>query len=479
MTQVQLFGVGTKSRAPAITAQRRINCRVDIRKEVDKSHYAVVSRFGTTPFVATIGANPSRGMWAVNSLMQPLLFSVHGNTLYSINNGGVVTSIGTIGTSVGNVSMADDGTFLVLVDGLLGYVYNMATFGALTTIVDGNFTTTPSSVTWQDNYFIVSAGTGRQFQLSQITPTVDPTVWPAVQINFAGSGSGSLKACMADHSVLLLFGPDYTEFWQDTGAPDFPYANIPGSAQEFGLAAAGSIAKFDNSIAGLFKNRMGGVNVSRMSGFSLQKISDSDIDSIFSGYGTVEDAMGIAFMSDGHPMYVISFPTAGSSWMFDGLSNVWTELQNTAGGQFPGLFFANFQDNLMLSDRTNGNIYKMDTASYSDNGNSIPVELWSKHIWQDDKYIGISQVQVDFQAGGGLVSGQGVNPLVDLQVSKDGGNSFYSVGFSSMGALGQYTTRAIWRALGSSRDWILKLRVTDPVRCVITGASAEITNARF
>ena len=58
--RVQLFGVGTKSKSPAITAQRRINCRVDIRKEVDKSHYAIVGRFGTTPFVSTIGNIPSR-----------------------------------------------------------------------------------------------------------------------------------------------------------------------------------------------------------------------------------------------------------------------------------------------------------------------------------------------------------------------------------------------------------------------------------
>jgi len=34
------------------------------------------------------------------------------------------------------------------------------------------------------------------------------------------------------------------------------------------------LAKFDNSLAGLFQNKMGGVNVSRMSGFNLQKISD-------------------------------------------------------------------------------------------------------------------------------------------------------------------------------------------------------------
>jgi hypothetical protein len=83
------------------------------------------------------------------------------------------------------------------------------------------------------------------------------------------------------------------------------------------------------------------------------------------------------------------------------------------------------------------------------------------------------------ESGTGLVSGQGVNPQVDLQVSKDGGNTFFSVGFSSIGKIGQYTQRIVWNSLGAAVDWVLKLRITDPVKAVITGASAEITGARF
>ena len=132
-----------------------------------------------------------------------------------------------------------------------------------------------------------------------------------------------------------------------------------------------------------------------------------------------------------------------------------------------------------MSDRRNGNIYQLDDLTYSDNGSSIPMELWTRHSWNDDKDIGIQQVQIDVEGGVGLVTGQGVNPVYDLQVSKDGGNSFYSVGYSSVGAIGQFTQRLIWNTLGAARDWVLKLRITDPVKRIITGASAEITNARF
>jgi hypothetical protein len=373
--------------------------------------------------------------------------------------------------------MADDGTFLVLVDGLDGWVYNMQTPAGLNMITDGNFTTTPRTVTWQDNYFIVMSKT-RQFQLSQISPGVDPTVWPANQIGFAGSGSGALQNGSAYHNILNLFGDEYAEFWQDTGSPDLPYALIPGSAQQYGLAAPFSLATFDNSMVGIFTSAQGGLNVSRLSGFSLKKISDHDIDEILSQYSTVADAKGLSFTFGGHPMYIMNLPVANASWMYDGYSNTWSEL-SSGFQRYWGTKFANFLDNLIVSDFNNGNLYQIDSNNLTDNGTPIPMEVISKHIWNDDKYLGIKQIQIDIESGTGLATGQGVNPVCDLQVSKDGGASFFSVGFSSMGPIGQFTQRLKWNNLGAARDWVLKLRITDPIKRVITGASAEIQGAGF
>lgn len=477
--RVNLFGIGTRSESRAITAQSRVNCYVIPRKEMDRTAFALMGRPGLTSFINTLGGNPSRGLWPVNTLTTPLLFTVHAGTLYSINNAGVTSVIGVIGTTSGDVSMADDGRYLVLVDGAKGYWYNMQTPGALTQIVDGNFTTTPRTVTWQDQYFIVTSGADRQFQMSQISPGVDPAVWPANQINFTGTGAGALQGGMSDHTILNLCGPDYTEFWQNSGTADFPFSIIPGSAQQFGLAAPWSFCKFDNSLVGVFQNNEGARNISRMQGFSLRKLSDQDVDQILSRYSTVADAQGFAFMNDGHPMYLNNFPTVDTSWCYDGLANTWSQWTDLNGSRFWGQKFAKFVDRLLVSDYRNGNIYKLDPTVYTDNGSMIPVEVTSKHIWEDDKYLGISQIEVDIESGVGTVSGQGVNPVVDLQVSKDGGATFYSVGYSKMGPIGENTQRVEWRTLGAARDWVLRLRVTDPVKVVITGASAEIKGGSF
>ena len=474
--RVELFGVGTKSESWAITAQRRINCQIEVRREEDRTRFALTGRPGLTAFVTTLGGNTSRGFWPVNSLATPLLFVVQAGTLYSVDNSGATSVIGTIGTTSGDVSMADNGTYLVLVDGQKGYYYNMVAPGGLTQITDGNFTLQPKYVTWQDTYFIVasSESTGKY----QLSANSDPATWPAVNIAFTGSAPGALQAAIADHSVLELFGQDFSEFWQDAGTPDFPYAVIPGSAQTYGLISPWSLAQYDNSVAGLFGNREAARFVSRLSGFSLKKISDHDMDEILAGYVNVSDARGGAFTVGGHPMYLLGLPTAGTSFAYDGLSNAWSEWQAADGSRFWGEKVARFQNRICVSDRRNGNIYALDPTVYTDNGSMIPMEVVSKHIWRDDKYVGISQIQIDVESGTGLVSGQGVNPVLDLQVSKDGGNTFTSVGFSSIGAIGAFTQRVIWNSLGAARDWVLKLRITDPVKRVITGASAELRFSR-
>lgn len=476
--QVQLFGVGTKGRSPMISAQKRINCFVEARKEQDKTSFSLVGRPGLSPFVTTLGNITTRGKWAVNTLPNPQDFIVQGNQFISVNNSGVTTQIGTINTQTGNVSMADDGTFLVLVDGVNGWVYNMVT-GTFVQITDGNFTSAPGTVTWQDNYFAVMSNNSREWQLSQISPSIDPTVWPSVQIGFTGAGAGALQNGISDHSYLNLFGDTYTEFWQNAGTPDLPFAITQGAAQQFGLKAPFSLTRFDNSLVGLFQDHQGGLNVSRLVGFSLRQISTPDIDFILQNYPTVADATGYSFVQSGHPFYVLNLPKANATWVYDGNSGIWSQWTATDSSAFWGNRGSYFINSFVVSDRRNGNLYMIDQNNYSDNGSTIPMEVWSKHIWNQDKYIGIPWLQIDIEAGVGLATGQGSNPLVSLEVSKDGGQTFRSIGYASMGKLGKFRDRLHWSSLGGARDWILKLVVTDPVKRVITGATAEVVGGSF
>lgn len=467
-----LFGLGLQSKSMAVTAAKRINCYYEEQREKDKTKRVCYGTPGLKSFVGTLGVNPSRGAWPMGNF----LYSVHGNTLYQINNAGATSIIGTLTTATGDVSLSDNNTQLALCDGTNIYIYNTSTL-VFTTKTGGvaNVPSNPTTITFLDQYFIVHQALTRNFWISALN---DGTSWSATAGAVTESGSGSLQAVIADRSVIILFGDFYTEFWQDTGSVDFPFARIPGSSQEFGLAATFSLAKFGESICGLFRSRMGAVAVARIKGFGLEKLSDPDMDNILNGYirnGTpLSDAQGYAYVLDGHPMYVIGFPTAGTTWMYDGLTRIWSQLQATDGTRHWGAKFASFLNNqLVVTDYRNGNIYRIDPDTFTDNGSSSPLELWSRRIWDNNKWITIPELEIFLETGVGTATGQGEAPRIMFSVSKDGGNTFGPERFLDMGALGNFTARARTTRLGRAQDWVMKLRITDPVKRVLIGERIE------
>jgi len=65
------------------------------------------------------------------------------------------------------------------------------------------------------------------------------------------------------------------------------------------------------------------------------------------------------------------------------------------------------------------------------------------------------------------------DPQAMLDWSDDGGHTWSNEHWASMGVIGDYTARVIWRRLGRSRNRIYRLSITDPVKRVIMGAHLE------
>jgi hypothetical protein len=468
MPIVPLFGVGQQGKSPTVSAQRHLNLYAEITPEGEKSHVSFHGTPGLRLFTA-FGETPVRGYIVVGSL----IYCVHRNTLYSVNNAGARIALETIGTTAGRVQFAYNGTQIAIVDGTNYYVYTVAT-DTLNTITT-NLIATPIDVTFQDGYGILTFADGR----FQITSAYDFKTLDALDFATAESNPDGLVRGIADHGEVVLCGDLTVEFWGNSGAADFPYSNIRGATLEFGLAAAYSLTKFNDSLAGLFKNRMGQVQVMIMRGHALEKISTQELDSIINGYSSVSDATGYSYMLGGHPMYQINFPAAGKSWLYDASTQLWSPLESgLSGARHRGEMEISFVDHILVTDYENGNVYILDPETYTDNGAPIPREIITRHFNQAFKPVSVFALQVDFETGVGLVSGQGADPQAMLQVSKDNGHTWGIERWTSMGAIGEYQKRVIWRRLGMARDWLFKIRVSDPVKVVITSGSIDARAGR-
>ena len=84
-------------------------------------------------------------------------------------------------------------------------------------------------------------------------------------------------------------------------------------------------------------------------------------------------------------------------------------------------------------------------------------------------------MQIQFQPGVGLSTGQGKNPQAMLRWSNDGGSTWSNEHWVSIGKIGKYQNRAIWRRLGWSRDRIFEVSVSDPIKAVIVSANLKAT----
>lgn len=464
MRNVPLFGVGTKGKSSNVVAQSRENLYVEIAQDPESNGLSMFPTPGLTTFV-NLGANPCRGLYSRGDV----LYAVNRSTLWEIASDGTATNRGTLLTTGGRVDITENGTQMLIVDGTYGYSYTYATT-TLAQVTDMDYPAS-ETCTFLNQYAIVQKTDSAQFNVSAAG---DVTTWDALDFATAESDPDNLVRIIADAGTLVLFGERTTEFWGDSGAADFPLARIGASAIEWGLAARWSLCKFMDSLIFLRKNRLGAVQVCRLRGMSAEVVSTPDLDYLLSTYSSVEGATAFTYMVSGHPMYCINFPTDDVSWEFDGLTNEWHRRSSGAqSARHRGEIQVNFQNRAYVSDWENGKIYLIDQTVYTDDGDVIVREFVTRHNKAGD-YTEIPALWLEMESGVGLVSGQGSNPLVTLKVSRDGGHTYGAERSSTIGAMGNYSVRALWNRLGRARDWLMKFRVTDPVKTVFVAAWATV-----
>lgn len=456
-----MFGLGTQSRSRAVTSARMQNFYIERRPQGEKSELVAYGVPGLDLF-NSFGDTPARGM--ITFEPDSVFYVVHRSTLYEVDNAGVYTSVGTLNSSVGRVSMAHDGTTVLLVDGTDGYTYNTST-NTFAQITDIDFIDFPFSVTWLDQYFIVE--NGLVFQIS-----TNGTSWDASEIGIPETNPDNIVVVYADHGELIIFNGITIEPWSNTGATDFPFAPIKSAVAEWGCAAPWSVCKFNDSLAFLAKNKLGQVSVALLKGYIPQVISTPDIDQIINSYSTVSDATAISYMLGGHPMYQINFPTAGYSWLYDGRENFWSQVKSYGINRQRNEIGIEFLDRTIISDYSSGSIYTLNPETYTENGEMIEGEIISENISvPNGERFSVDRFRVDMETGVGLVTGQGSDPQIMLQISRDRGHSYGSELWQTFGALGQYGKRVEWRRIGpTSTDMNFKLRITDPVRRTLVSA---------
>ena len=403
-------------------------------------------------------------------------YVVCGNSVYRVSAGGVKDDVtGTLTTSSGRVQMATDGVDnVMIVDGVNGYYTSGTT---LTEITDVDFPT-PVSVTWQDGWFVVvESGTGTLYNCENVN---DPSGWNPLDFSSAERNPDNSVRIITDHRELLVFGTASIEPYQNIGAANFPFAPVPSGYIELGIAAKESAAKLDNLVFFLASD----FTIRKLQNYTPVIATPESLSRKIAGYTTKTDAIAYSFYYGSNGFYVLTFPSENVTWVLNAATisqglptGAWHQWSSglTKGRHRSNchMFFAGKN---LVGDYANGKIYEIDFGTYTDDGETIRRERITPQLFDPAGRNSLSypRLEVEFKAGTGLITGQGSDPKAMLRYSDDGCRTWSNTKIKSVGKIGAYKDRSIWRQLGSSRHRNFELTVTDPVEWVITGAHSPV-----
>jgi len=496
-----ILGSAYVTRSINAADNRMVNLFPEIIPEGGKEP-AFLNRAPGLTLLSTVGTGPIRGLWTFNGVG----YVVSGLSLYSINSSYVATFLGTV-SGTGPVSMADNGTQLFIACGGPSYIYNSLT-NVFVQITDPDF---PGALTvgYLDGYFVFIQPNSQKVW---VTALLEGTDINPLDFASAEGSPDNLVSMIVDHREVWLYGTNSVEVWYDAGNADFPLQRIQGAYNEIGCAATFSVAKLDNGLFWLGADARGQGIVYRANGYTGQRISTHAIEYAIAQYPIISDAVAYTYQQEGHAFYVLTFPSANATWVYDVSTQAWHERAAFSNGLFlrhrSNCQMA-FNSEIVVGDFENGNLYAFDLDVYADNGSAQKwLRSWRALPSGQNNLTRTAHhsLQLDCQSGVGINNSGGTDPTylltedglyltteggdylvsvaegaptvgsdpqVMLRWSDDGGHTWSNEHWATLGKIGVYQQRVFWRRLGMTlklRDRVYELSGTDPVKIAIIGA---------
>ncbi len=320
---------------------------------------AFLQRAPGLKLLRTVGKGPIRGMWRIDQFG----YIVSGTEVFRLDKGNNVQFLGNV-TGTGPVSMADNGFQLFIACNGPSFVYNL-TNNSFTQITDPDF---PGAVTvgYLDGYFVFNEPNSQRIW---VTAVLDGSSIDPLDFASAEASPDNAVALLIDHKEVWIFGNNSIEVWYNSGAADYPLSPIQGAFNEVGCVAPYSVAKLDNGIFWLGADARGRGMVYRATGYQAVRVSTHAVEWHIQRYGNLSDALAYTYQQDGHSFYVLIFPQANTTWVFDVSTGLWHERAGWVNGAFTrhrSNCQMSFNNEIVVGDFQNGNFYALDLEVFKD-----------------------------------------------------------------------------------------------------------------
>ena len=360
---------------------------------------------------------------------------------------------------------------MVLVPNGKGYIYNHVT-DTFAEITDSDFTANgnPQFVVFIDGYFLVTTDS-KKFIVSSIN---DGLSYNALDFGTAESDPDDIVAPVVYKNQLFISGGQTFEAFQNIGGADFPFQRT-GLFLQKGCYAPYSLVNAQDTFMWVGGGENEGPAIWALNGNSTVKISTTAIDSLLSKLldTQVSDIYSWAYASKG--AYFIGFALPSTTLVYDTTSQRWHErksfIEGTLGA-FRAASVVKAYNKILCGDIVDGRIGELDPDVYTEYGNPIIRRVATQPFQNNMQSVFFPSLELTVESG---VGNEAVtDPQIVLERSKDG-KTWSGPIARSIGKIGEYTRRAIWRRNGrAARFEIFRFTLTDAVKPVIIQLTANI-----
>lgn len=493
------IGGSYPSQSPRAAQERTINFYPErVQTSGAKSEWVLYPTPGVTSLV-TSTSSPVRALYAQDDRC----WAVIGDDFCEISSAGTLTSYGTLQVDVGTdpatiCGNGDGGEALFITSGDHGYVFDTCS----NTFYPVRFDATTMAVMLDGYFLVLDSATSTVWQ----SGLLDGTTWNGLAFTQRTAAADPWVSIATLGRELWLFGTSTTEIWYDAGTTPFAFAAQPSGLIGFGTIAPWSVARVGESLLWLARTADGGGVVVQASGPQPRIVSTHALSWVISQYSTISDAKAWGYEDQGHAFYVLTFPTANATWVYDVVTGQWAERStwNTLTSTFDAWRIGSHAycwGQHIVGDRSTGSLYVLSVTATTDvDGQPLRRVRRAPVLSLDGKRLFFSRLQLELEVGIGVsgvpltsapqpdVGGRvdpvavsdvtptpGVDPRVMLAYSNDNGRTWQDAGVCAAGRQGEYRTRVQWHRLGSARDRVFEVAMSDAIPYRIVDCYLDVT----
>lgn len=414
----------------------------------------------------TVGTGPIRGLLQPSPVAFTGVFTVSGGQLYR-----GATLIGAAPNTLFptlSARMACSDTQLVVVTDLAAYCDDAGVYGPIT---DPDLPANVIDVVILAGRFIYICP-GQAFYWSDIgdATSIDGLAFASVE-----SDPDALQGAIVVNDSIYFLGAKTIERWVPSSDPDAPYQRIVSGGYSRGCATITATVTFDNTFVWIGEDR-----IVYRAGNIPERISNTSIEEKLRAVADMSLITAYRLVQDGHVLYVLNIPDQ-ETVVYDALSKTWstwesygrTTFRGRCADAFNDIFFGGLNGaKFLVGDDETGQVWLMDPDQSFDETTTAMTRVVSGVLKLPAGVQPLKNIMLQCVRGVGNFTDPGLDPQVEMRLSKDGGRTWGEWAARSLGKLGEYGKKAIWRGLGQVRSPGLgvEFRCTDSVKFTVEGA---------